>query len=65
MYLQLSRIDTRTNTLARRVDLDHTYYAVLVSTDGKEVYVAGAMCDVTVFDSTTLEEGECEIVRLH
>jgi len=56
VYSQLSRIDTRTNTLARRVDLDHTYYAVLVSTDGKEVYAAGAMCDVTVFDSTTLEK---------
>jgi quinohemoprotein amine dehydrogenase beta subunit len=56
VYSQLSRIDTRTNTLAQRIDLDHTYYAVLVSSDGKEVYVAGAMCDVTIFDSATLEK---------
>ncbi len=56
VYSQLSKIDTRSNTLAKRVDLDHTYYAVLVSTDGKEVYAAGAMCDVTVFDAATLEK---------
>jgi len=56
VYSQLSKIDTRNNTLAQRVDLDHTYYAVLVSTDGKEVYAAGAMCDVTVFDSATLQK---------
>jgi len=54
VYSQLSKVDTRTNTLSQRVDLDHTYYAVLVSTDGAEVYAAGAMCDVTVFDSVTL-----------
>ncbi len=56
VYSQLSKIDTRNNTLAKRVDLDHTYYAVLISTDGKEVYAAGAMCDVTVFDASTLEK---------
>ncbi|MBS0366149.1 MAG: quinohemoprotein amine dehydrogenase subunit beta [Proteobacteria bacterium] len=54
VYSQLSRIDTRSNALAKRVDLDHTYYSVAVSTDGKEVYAAGAMCDVTVFDPVTL-----------
>jgi quinohemoprotein amine dehydrogenase beta subunit len=54
VYSQLSKIDTKSNTLARRVDLDHTYYAVLVSSDGKEVYTAGAMCDVTIFDAATL-----------
>ena len=56
VYSQLSKIDTRSNTLAKRVDLDHTYYSVLVSSDGKEVYTAGAMCDVTIFDAATLEK---------
>ena len=56
MISQLSKIDTKTNKLAQRVDLDHTYYAVLVSTDGREVYAAGAMCDVTIFDATTLQK---------
>ena len=56
VYSQLSKIDTKTNTLAQRIDLDHTYYAVLVSSDGQEVYTAGAMCDVTIFDATTLQK---------
>jgi quinohemoprotein amine dehydrogenase beta subunit len=54
VYSQLTKINTQNNTLAQRIDLDHTYYAVLVSTDGTEVYAAGAMCDVTIFDSLTL-----------
>jgi len=54
VYLQLSKIDTRTHTVTGRVDLEHTYYATLVSTDGKEVYAGGAMCDVTIFDAETL-----------
>ena len=56
VYSQLSKIDTKSNTLTKRIDLDHTYYAVLVSTDGKEVYAAGAMCDVAIFDSATLDK---------
>ena len=56
VYSQLSKIDTKNNTLTKRIDLDHTYYAVLVSTDGKQVYAAGAMCDVSIFDSETLEK---------
>jgi quinohemoprotein amine dehydrogenase beta subunit len=56
VYTQLTKIDTAHNTLAKRVDLKHTYYAVMVSNDGKEVYAAGAMCDVTIFDSETLQE---------
>lgn len=54
VYSQLSKIDTKHDRLAARVDLAHTYYAVLVSTDGREVYAGGAMCDVTVFDAATL-----------
>ena len=56
VYSQLSKIDTKSNTLTKRIDLDHTYYAVLISTDGKEVYTAGAMCNVAIFDSATLEK---------
>jgi quinohemoprotein amine dehydrogenase beta subunit len=64
VYSQLSKIDTRSNTLLKRVDLEHTYYAVLVSTDGKEVYAAGAMCDVTIFDAATLEKkGNVRLTR--
>lgn len=56
VYTQLTKIGTHPYRVEKRVDLPHTYYAVLVSTDGKEVYTAGAMCDVTVFDADTLAE---------
>jgi len=56
VYSQLSKIDMKSNTLTKRIDLDHTYYAVLMSTDGKEVYAAGAMCNVAIFDTATLDK---------
>jgi len=37
------------------VDLPHTYYAINISADGKEVYVGGTMCDVGVHSTETLE----------
>jgi hypothetical protein len=54
VYTDLTKFDTNTYALTKRIDLDHTYYALLVSTDGKEVYAAGAASDVTIFDSETL-----------
>jgi hypothetical protein len=42
--------------LLNRVDLDHTYYAINISGDGKEVYVGGTMDDIGVYDSNTLEK---------
>jgi len=54
VYSQLTKVDTRHHVLMQRIDLDHTYYSVRVSTDGREIYAGGAMCDVTTFDSTTL-----------
>ena len=56
VYSQLTKIDTKTNTLAKRVDLDHTFYTVNVSSDGKSVYLGGTMCDVATYDAQTLEK---------
>ncbi len=56
VYTQLTKIDTVSNTLAKRVDLDHTFYAINISTDGREVYIGGAMCDVATYDAQTLEK---------
>lgn len=56
VYSQLTKIDTRTNTLAKRVDLDHTFYSVNISSDGKDVYMGGTMCDVATYDAQTLEK---------
>ncbi len=56
VYTQLSKIDIAADKLLKRVDLDHTYYAVNVSGDGKEIYVGGTMSDIGVYDSETLEK---------
>ncbi len=56
VYTQLTKIDTAKNVLAKRVDLDHTFYAVNISSDGKLVYLGGAMCDIATYDAQTLEK---------
>jgi quinohemoprotein amine dehydrogenase beta subunit len=53
-YTQLSKIDLQSNSLAGRVDQDHTYYAINISGDGKQVYVGGAACDVATYDADSL-----------
>jgi hypothetical protein len=56
VYSQLTKIDMTTSTLAKRVDLAHTFYSVNISTDGRDVYMGGAMCDVATYDAETLEK---------
>lgn len=53
-YTTLSRIDVEHGTLAQRVDLDHTFYAINIASDGHELYLGGAMCDVAFYDPATL-----------
>lgn len=55
VYTQLSKIDREKNQVVKRIDLPHTYYAVNISSDGSEVYVGGAMCDIGVYDHDTLQ----------
>ncbi|MGO9361662.1 MAG: quinohemoprotein amine dehydrogenase subunit beta, partial [Xanthobacteraceae bacterium] len=54
VYTQLSKVDIAGKKLVKRINLDHTYYAVNISSDGKEVYVGGAMGDIAVYDSASL-----------
>lgn len=62
VYTQLTKIDMKANKLAGRVDLPHTYYAVNISRDGNEVYVGGAMCDIGVYDHSSLKRiGEVKL----
>ncbi len=56
VYSALTKVDTAQGKLAKRVNLDHTYYAVNLSSDGSEVYIGGAMCDVGFYDAITLEK---------
>lgn len=51
---QLFRADLAKKEFVQRVDLDHTYYAINISSDGKEVYLGGAIDKVAIFDTATL-----------
>ncbi|MHA6344334.1 quinohemoprotein amine dehydrogenase subunit beta [Roseivivax sp. CAU 1761] len=62
VYTQLSKHDLETQELVKRVDLPHTYYVINVSSDGREIYVAGTNEDIGIYDSQTLERvGEIRI----
>jgi quinohemoprotein amine dehydrogenase beta subunit len=55
VYSTLTKVDT-SGALAKRVPLDHTFYSVNVATDGSELYLGGAMCDVAFYDPVSLEK---------
>ncbi len=55
VYSTLTKVDMASHTLAKRVPVDHTFYSINVATDGHEVYIAGAMCDVGFYDPASLE----------
>ena len=62
VYTQLSKIDAEQGALLDRIDLDHTYYCINVSGDGRELYLAGTMDDIAVYDSASLKKlGEIRI----
>ena len=56
VYSTLSKIDVKGHRLAKRVPLDHTFYAVNISSDGRELYLGGTTCDVGFYDAATLEK---------
>jgi quinohemoprotein amine dehydrogenase beta subunit len=56
VYTTLSKIDREQGELLDRIDLDHTYYAINVASDGSELYVGGTMNDIAVYDTESLEQ---------
>ncbi len=56
VYTQLTKSDLAKDTLVKRVDLDHTYYTINISDDGKELYLGGTMDDIAIYSSQTLEK---------
>ncbi len=56
VYNNLSKLDAGQGKALGRVDLDHSYYAVNISSDGKEVYIGGTLADIAVYDAETLEK---------
>jgi quinohemoprotein amine dehydrogenase beta subunit len=53
VYTTLSKIDREAGEVLERIDLDHTYYAINVASDGSELYVGGTMNDIAVYDTET------------
>jgi hypothetical protein len=44
----------RGSRLEKRVPLDHTFYDINVSSDGREIYLGGTNCDVAFYDASSL-----------
>jgi quinohemoprotein amine dehydrogenase beta subunit len=51
---QIFRADMTKKEFVQRLDLDQTYYAINISSDGKELYLGGALDKVAVYDTATL-----------
>ena len=55
-YTELTKINARRWNVAQQIELPHTYYSVNISSDGKSVYVGGAMCDIAIYDAADLHQ---------
>ena len=58
---QIFRADMAAKKFVERRELDQTYYAVNISSDGKEIYLGGALDKVAIYDTATLTR-QAEIV---
>ncbi|MDH3740633.1 MAG: quinohemoprotein amine dehydrogenase subunit beta [Hyphomicrobiales bacterium] len=56
VYNNLAKLDMKAGKSLGRGELDHSYYDINISSDGKEVYVGGTMSDIGVYDTTTLKK---------
>jgi hypothetical protein len=56
VYSTLTSIDVAGHRLEKRVPLDHTFYGVNVSSDGREIYIGGTNCDIGFYDAASLEK---------
>ena len=54
-YNVLESFDLDKDAPIKRVPLPHSYYSVNVSTDGKTVWLGGALGDLAAYDAETLE----------
>jgi len=53
---QLKKFDVAKQQELMSVDLEHTYYCINFSTDGKKIYLAGTFHDIAIYDADTLEK---------
>jgi quinohemoprotein amine dehydrogenase beta subunit len=53
---QVTRIDLATRKIVKQAPADRSYYAINISSDGKELYLGGATELISVYDSNTLQK---------
>lgn len=56
VYTQLSKYDTAKGELVGRIDLDHTYYSVAMSSSGDELYIGSTFNDIAFHAAGSLEQ---------
>ncbi len=56
VYNTLAKLDVAEGKSLGSVELDHSYYDINFSSDGKEVYIGGTLGDVAVYDAESLEK---------
>jgi quinohemoprotein amine dehydrogenase beta subunit len=56
VYNNLAKLDIKNGKSLARIDLEHSYYDINISTDGKEVYVGGTMSDIAIYSTDTLKK---------
>ncbi len=52
----LFKIDARHWRIVKQVPVPHSFYMVDISSNGKEVYLGGNMCDIAVYDTSSLRQ---------
>lgn len=53
---QLFRVDMVAKKFTQRLNLDQTYYAINISSDGRELYLGGALDSIAVYEAATLKK---------
>lgn len=53
---QLKKFDVANQKELQSVDLEHSYYCINFSTDGKEIYLAGTFNDIAIYDADNLQK---------
>lgn len=53
---QLTKHDIKTGKVIKRVDLDHSFYCINMSSSGDKIYIGGTLNTIEVYDSENLEK---------
>jgi len=55
VYATLTKLDRKSHKVLKRIEVNHTYYAINISSDGRELYLGGTMDDIGVHSTDSLK----------